>query len=109
MYHLQRTYLLDLIVLPTLTQRAANNRPIRRGPLPSRQIPFDPASLRLGPELVAASGVKKHLVTIPVKKPSKEWFVRTHEDPNYRLETCVIELKEDNETYLVSRDLGGSS
>lgn len=75
------------------------------GPTSKPPDPFDPASLRLGPELVAASGVKKHLVTIPVKKPSKEWFVRTHEDPNYRLETCVIELKEDNETYLVSRDL----
>src|SRR5262249_13633362 len=30
---------------------------------------------------------------------------RTHPDPNYTFDTAVIELKEDRETYLVSRDL----
>jgi hypothetical protein len=67
--------------------------------------PFDPARLRLSPNLTAALGVKKHLTTVPVRKPSKEWFVRCHPDPTYRLETCVVDLKEDNETYLVDPDL----
>ena len=67
--------------------------------------PFDPSRLRLSQNMTAALGVKKHLTTLPVRKPSKEWFVRTHPDPTYRLETCVIELKEDSETYLVAPDL----
>jgi hypothetical protein len=67
--------------------------------------PFDPARLRLSQDFLAAAGVKKLLTTVPVRKPSKEWFVRCHPDPAYRIETCVIELKEDNETYLVDPQL----
>ena len=48
---------------------------------------------------------EKLLTTVPTRKPSKEWFVSTHPDPGYHIETCVIELKEDSEIYLVSRDL----
>jgi len=67
--------------------------------------PFDPSRLRLPTDFMAAAGVKKLLTTVPVRKPSKEWFVRSHSDPAYRIETYVIELKEDSETYLVDRDL----
>src|SRR5271166_3792977 len=52
--------------------------------------PFDPARLRLSQDYLAAAGVKKLLTTVPVRKPSKEWFVRCHPDPAYRIETCVI-------------------
>ena len=54
---------------------------------------------------MAAAGVKKLLNTVPVRKPSKEWFIHTNADPSYRLQTYVIELKEDSETYLVERSL----
>ena len=67
--------------------------------------PFDPSKLRLSQGMSAAQGVKKHLTTLPVRKPSKEWFVRCHPDPSYRLETYVLELKEDGETYLVAPEL----
>jgi hypothetical protein len=67
--------------------------------------PFDPAKLRLAQGMTAAAGVKKHLTTIPTRKPSKEWFVRCHEDPAYRLETCVVDLREDSETYLVAPEM----
>ena len=67
--------------------------------------PFDLASLRLSQDFAAAVGVKRLITTIPVKKPSKEWFVRTHPDPAYRLQTAVLELKEDRETYLVAPSL----
>lgn len=70
--------------------------------------PFDPAKLRLTQSLSAALGVKKHLTTLPVKKPVREWFVRTHPDPRYRLETFVIELKEDGDTYLVAPEFWDS-
>jgi hypothetical protein len=67
--------------------------------------PFDLASLRLSQDFASAVGVKKLITTVPVKKPSKEWFVRTHPGPDYRLQTAVLELKEDRETYLVSPGL----
>jgi hypothetical protein len=67
--------------------------------------PFDVASLRLSQDFASAVGVKTLLKTVPVKKPSKEWFVRTHPDPAYRLSTAVLELKEDRETFLVSPNL----
>jgi hypothetical protein len=67
--------------------------------------PFDVTSLRLSQDFASAVGVKKLVTTIPVKKPSKEWFVRTHPDSGYWLQTAVVELKEDRETYLVAPGL----
>lgn len=67
--------------------------------------PFDPASLRLSQNFAASTGVKKLLTTVPVRKPDKSWFVRVHPDPSYSLETAVVDLKEDQETYLVERSL----
>jgi hypothetical protein len=45
------------------------------------------------------------LTTVPVRKPDKAWFVRVHPSEDYRLETAVIELKEERETYLVAKPL----
>jgi hypothetical protein len=74
--------------------------------------PFDPASLRLSQDF-AGLGVKKALLTVPVRKPDKAWFVRVHPNESYRLQTAVIELKEDRESYLVAPslwpDLAGES
>ena len=67
--------------------------------------PFSPEQLRLSQDFSQTVGVKKALLTIPVHKPDKESWVRVHPDPAYRIETAVIELKEDREIYLVSRDL----
>jgi hypothetical protein len=67
--------------------------------------PFDLAYLRLSQDFAAAVGVKKVLTTVPVRRPSPEWFVRTHPDPAYRLPTVLLELKEDREIYLVDRAL----
>jgi hypothetical protein len=59
--------------------------------------------LRISQDFGASLGVKKALLTVPIKKPSKEWFVRTN--PKLRIETCVLELKEDREVYLVAPTL----
>jgi len=72
-------------------------------PAPSTQPPdlfADLGALRLSQDFGATLGVKKALLTVPVRKPSKEWFVRSN--PALRIETCVLELKEDRETYLVA-------
>ena len=49
--------------------------------------------------------MKKALLAVPVRKPNKQEFVRVHPDEAYRLETAVLELKEERETYLVERAL----
>ncbi len=67
--------------------------------------PFDPERLRLTQDFTQSFGVKKHLLTVPVRKPSKEWWIRVHPDEAYRINTAVIELKEDREVYLVDPSL----
>lgn len=59
----------------------------------------DLTSLRLTQGFDQTAAVKKALLTIPIRKPAKEWFIRTN--PNLRIETYVLELKEDREVYLV--------
>ncbi len=66
---------------------------------------FDPAKLRLSQNFAETVGVKKALVTVPVRKPNKQEFVRVHPNEEYRLETAVLELKEERETYLVAPEL----
>jgi hypothetical protein len=60
-------------------------------------------AIRLSQDFGTTLGVKKALLTVPIRKPAKEWFVRTH--PNLRVQTNVIELKEDREIYLVAPPL----
>ena len=58
--------------------------------------PFDPASLRLDQTFTDGTAVKKLLTTIPVRKPSRQDFVRVHPGEDYRLSpAAIIELKDD--------------
>jgi hypothetical protein len=65
------------------------------------QDPFDPARLRLPQNFGEMVGVKKALLTVPVRKPNRQDFIRVHPSEDYRLETAVLELKDERETYLV--------
>ena len=62
--------------------------------------PFDPIALRVSPNFEAVA-VKRVIVAVPVRKPKRQEFVRVHPDEAYRLETAVVELAEERETYLV--------
>ena len=73
--------------------------------VPPAPDPFDPERLRLSQNFAESLGVKKTLITVPVRKPSKEHWVRVHPDESYRIQTAVLELKEDRETYLVTPEL----
>ena len=72
---------------------------------PGGDHPLDPTRLRLSQNFAGAAGIKKALLTVPVRKPGRHDFVRVHPDAAYRLETAVLELKEERETYLVDPDL----
>src|SRR5262249_12374225 len=52
--------------------------------------PFDPARYRKSRGLDAASGVKKLLNVVPVRKPKKGEFVRVHSSPAYRMEALML-------------------
>jgi hypothetical protein len=68
---------------------------------PAPSDTFDLESLRLDQSFVEAAGVKKIITTVPVRRPSPQHSVRVHPSPEYRGDFPVIQLKEENETYLV--------
>jgi hypothetical protein len=72
------------------------------GPAPD---PFDPASLRLGAGFTCTA--RKAILTVPVRKPGKTDFVRTHPSPEHRLTTLLLEVEGDRgrELYLVAPHL----
>jgi hypothetical protein len=63
--------------------------------------PFDLKALRLTQDFIGTAGVKKQPLTIPVRKPNPQDFVRVHPDEQYRANLLTIELKDDREVYLV--------
>lgn len=75
---------------------------------PAQDDPFaNLDKLKLSQDFAANLGVKKLLTTVPVRKPSGQEFIRVHPDESYRLQTAVLELKDDRETYLVAPELWG--
>jgi hypothetical protein len=65
--------------------------------------PFDPANLRLNQNYAETVGVKKLITTIPVKKPGRHQFFRIRPGPEWRDSFPIIELKDDQEEYIVAR------
>lgn len=75
-------------------------------PMPSPSPdPFDLTNLRLDQSFTESAGVKKLLVTVPVRRPHPQDFVRVHADPEYRATLALIELKDDREIYLLPPDI----
>lgn len=68
---------------------------------PAAPNPFDPDSLRVQGD-VNAIGAEKVLLRLAVRKPNKQEFFRVNTDPDYRLMTAILEMKEDREFYIVT-------
>ena len=51
------------------------------------------------------AGVKKLLTAVPVRKPNRQTFFRTHPDPDYRDQFPIVDFKDDQEEYIVSRTM----
>lgn len=62
---------------------------------------FDLSRLRLSQDYLEAVAVKKALLTVPVRKPNNQEFVRVHPGEEMHLETAVLEIKLDREIYIV--------
>jgi len=67
--------------------------------------PFNLENLRLDQSFIETAGVRKLLRTIPVHKPNPQDFVRCHASPDYRMNAPVIELKDEREEYVITKEL----
>jgi len=56
---------------------------------------------RLPQNFTELVGVRRMLTRVPVRRPDRQWFVRTHPEPAFHFTTAIIEVKEDREHYLV--------
>jgi len=74
-------------------------------PNQTRSHIFDLSRLRLSQNFSEKVGVKKALLTVPVRKPGRQDFIRVHPREDMCIQTAVLELKDDRETYLVDPDL----
>ena len=70
--------------------------------------PFNPLSLRIDPAMGAEIGVKKALLHVPIRKPNRQEYFRTHPEPDYRMNIAILELKEEREIYAVMPDVASA-
>ena len=57
--------------------------------------PFeDLEQLRVSQDFGASLGLKKLRLTVPVRKPDRQWFVRVHPDEGWHLQTALLNLKD---------------
>jgi hypothetical protein len=68
---------------------------------------WDLAALRLPQDFGASIGSKKLLTTVPVRRPTRQEYIRVHPDESWRLQTAVLTVEEDRESYLVAPTLWG--
>ena len=64
---------------------------------------IDLDSLKIPQNYAESAAVTKVLATIPIRKPSRQEFIRVH--PIWRLDTLVLEMKGEGETYLLAPSL----
>jgi hypothetical protein len=62
-------------------------------------------SLRLSQNFGQSLGVKKVLTTIPVAKPPRDRFFRTHESADWVYPAWILENKTTGETFIVSEEV----
>ena len=63
--------------------------------------PLDLEKLRISPEMMEGTAVRKLLTAVPVRKPNGQDFVRCRLEPQYRETLALIELREERETYVI--------
>ena len=67
--------------------------------------PFDPRRLRISQRFGEGQDVRRIVVSVPVRKPHRQEFFRTHTDAEMSVEVALLDLREDRQVYLVDRDL----
>jgi hypothetical protein len=67
--------------------------------------PFAAENLRLSQAFAEQMPVKKLLTVVPVRKPAAQEWIRVHPDPEFHQNVAMIELREDREFFIVTREL----
>lgn len=65
---------------------------------------FNLDSIRLKSSYGESVAVRRHITRVPVRKPLKTEFFRTMRDDAWQLNTVLLEVREDNEIFLFTRD-----
>ena len=68
---------------------------------------FNMESVRLSQDFQTKVGSQKVTLSVPVKKPDKHWWSYIHPEEAWRLQAAIIELRDDNQVFLVHMDLLG--
>jgi len=63
------------------------------------------ASLRLPQNFDHLVGGQKFIHQIRVRKPDKQWFIRTHHNAEMWFHAAILDFQEDREAYVVDRKL----
>lgn len=66
---------------------------------------FNLNNLRLSQDFSELVGVKKALLTVPVRKPGRQDFIRVRPGDDWCLQAAILELKEERISYLVDPSL----
>jgi uncharacterized protein YbdZ (MbtH family) len=90
--------------------QAQNPKPIPERPAESSSPPepdilnpFAPERLRLNQEHLEQAAGRPMFVTVPIRKPNKQEFIRVHPSEAYRLTpAALIDLQDERETFLVA-------
>ncbi len=67
--------------------------------------PFDPKRLRIGQRASEGQDVRRILVSVLVRKPTRQEFFRTHPVPEMWMEAAILEFKQDRQSFIVSPEL----
>jgi len=69
------------------------------------QSDFDLEALRMNQNFGAMTGVKRAILSVPVRKPNKQWFIRVRLGEEWRFQAALLMFKEENESYLIDPSL----
>lgn len=71
----------------------------------SKPNPFDPRRLRYGQRRSEGPTSRKIVSAIQVRKPNRQEFFRVHPSMDMRIETLVLDFKQEGMTYLVDPEI----
>ena len=69
--------------------------PAEGQPTPQVKDPFDLSNIAVAGVTSEDLGVEKPILMVPVDKPGRQDFFRTHPDQEFRLEARVIKLEAE--------------
>lgn len=79
---------------------------VEQSPAPqTTDDPFSLENLRLSQDFDQAVGVRKLLTVVPVRRPTRQEFIRVRPGSEWQLDTPTLDFKQDNEVYVVAQAL----